>query len=76
MGISGRDGLSASAATITGAWFFFQIGKWSTKTELEFTVNLGVFLQAIDSVYRGCSFFYTGGKKLHPPSLPANGAAS
>ena len=32
---------------------FFQIGKWTTKTELEFTISLGIFSQAIDSFYRG-----------------------
>jgi Domain of unknown function (DUF4304) len=40
---------------------FFQIGKWSNKTELEFTINLGVFSQAIDSFYR------EWGKESPPP---------
>lgn len=32
---------------------FFRPEKWSTKTELQFTINLGIFSQAIDSFYRG-----------------------
>jgi hypothetical protein len=49
---------------------FFRPVKWSTKTELEFTVNLGIFSQAIDSFYRGCSFFLDWGKET-PPTEPA-----
>ena len=39
---------------------FFQKGKWNTKTELEFTVNLGVFSQSIDR------FFQDWGKDAPP----------
>jgi hypothetical protein len=39
---------------------FFQKGKWNTKTELEFTVNLGVFSKAIDR------FFLDWGKDAPP----------
>jgi hypothetical protein len=37
-----------------GNWdmLFFQKGKWNTKTELEFTVNLGIFSRAIDNFYQ------------------------
>lgn len=31
---------------------FFQKGKWNTKTQLEFTVNLGVFSKAIDRFFQ------------------------
>lgn len=39
---------------------FFQKGKWNTKTRLEFTVNLGVFSQALDR------FFQEWGKDAPP----------
>lgn len=48
---------------------FFRPEKWSTKTELQFTINLGVFSQAIDSFYRGSSFFIVWGKET-PPTEP------
>jgi hypothetical protein len=49
---------------------FFRPVKWSTKTELEFTINLGIFSRAIDSFYRGSSFFINWGKET-PPTEPA-----
>jgi hypothetical protein len=37
-----------------GNWgvLFFQNSKWNTKSELEFTVNLGVFSRIIDKFYQ------------------------
>src|SRR5215211_7790478 len=52
-----------------GVVFFRPVPYWNTKTELQFTINLGIFSQAIDSFYRGSSFFIASGKET-PPNEP------